>query len=81
MRFSLSDLTATGDPFQVEAEGSSPNVSADGTLVYLSRPQESVQQQLVRVDRQGTVPRTPRDPVTGDLRVGDEDLAEILEQW
>ena len=55
--FSLDTLTPTGDPFPVVQDGRFPSVSEDGTLVYQAF-KGNPEQQLVWVDRNGTVEGT-----------------------
>jgi serine/threonine protein kinase len=50
--FSLEGLEATGDPFLVDKEGSSPSLSVDGALVY-SRIRAPGETRLVRIGRSG----------------------------
>ena len=50
--FSLDRLEATGAPFLVDEDGTTPSLSASGTLVY-SRVRPTGETQLVRVDRSG----------------------------
>jgi len=50
--FSLQDLETTGDPFLAVANGGSPSVSLDGTLLFLPG-RESRQRQMYWADREG----------------------------
>jgi serine/threonine-protein kinase len=50
--FSLSKLETTGDPFLLTAEGASPSVSVDGTLVYLRGGSDNTYQ-MAWVEREG----------------------------
>ena len=54
MPFSLSKLAITGETFVFDQNGSSPSVSAAGTLVYRSSPTRRLAQ-LVRVNRSGQI--------------------------
>jgi len=62
--FSLKTFEKTGDPFVIDADGSSPSVANDGALVY-SRNVGRNPTQLVRVDRNGKVTGSLGDPGDG----------------
>ena len=58
--FSLESLEATGEPFLVAANGASPSVSNEGTLVY--EINDDAEQRLVWVNRRGEVEGTIGQP-------------------
>ena len=63
--FSLDTLTKLGEPFRIVKDGSEPSIASDGTLVYgLLHPEP---QQLVWVDREGTVLGALGEPLAATL--------------
>jgi hypothetical protein len=65
--FLLERRSPTGEAFRIVANGSEPSVSADGTLVYGQRHPDP--QQLVWVDRAGTLLGALGEPVRSILQV------------
>ncbi|MBT5875438.1 MAG: protein kinase, partial [Candidatus Latescibacteria bacterium] len=57
LRFSQESLTAEGDPFLVTRWASAPQVSSEGTLIYVqaSPPRQNPPRQLVWVGRTGAI--------------------------
>ena len=52
--FSIENLTATGEPFPIEAAGRWPSIAGDGTLTYTESGTSAGLRQLVQKDRTGT---------------------------
>jgi serine/threonine-protein kinase len=81
--FSLDDLTTTGDPFLVVADGFFPTVSHTGDLAFA--PDSTPIVQIVRLDERGIVTGEVGEPIDGasDLRIspdGREGLIVIEEE-
>ena len=67
MRYDPAGSTALGEPFLVDQNGLYPTVSRDGTLVYLSIPNQNLENsdredQLIWVDRGGRIQNTLGQP-------------------
>ncbi len=60
--FSATSLEVTGEPFLVVAEGRTPSVADDGTLVYMNRGATRTSR-LAWVDRDGGNPRPIGEPL------------------